>query len=234
MVDSERFGDPDIDTNGSGETCADAEHATLGATQIAQLKSAILSSNATFKIVVMHRPSGGYDVDGANQTEEKYRRGSPATIAKLRTDYEWAGLWTWFGQHGVQVVMTGHDHVASVVRLSDSPQIVSIVAGSPLVPFNLTYDAGYNAANADPDLGPFTSGTSLDGVEALFGSNDRGVWIYEASGAGTATKADDTLTLRWVRTVNDARDGTLNEVGFTYTVTGESSGGGTRSMRMGL
>lgn len=219
FVDSERFGPVALNTNSNGERneCAWAENATLGATQWTQLQAAIRSSQATFKFPVFHRPDGGYDVDGPTDANEIYRRGAPSTIAYTRPDYEWQARYEWLVLNADGCV-SGHDHVASITRQEDSPQFVSIVAGSPQLPFTHGYDAGYNANSSDPSLGPFDAGTPVAGIEALFWSGKRGVWIYDASGGGTTSKTDDVFTLKYVRTTNDARDATLNEVLFTYTI----------------
>lgn len=53
----------------------------------------------------------------------------------------------------------------------------------------------------------------------------RGVWVYEASGAGTASMSDDVLTLRHVKTATAARDGTDYLVVFTHVIRARAAGG---------
>jgi len=189
----------------------------LGATQEARLKADILASDALYKAVVIHHPTGGRD-DGDNSAE-LYGRGGIG-IAE-QEDYDWFDLFAWLEDNGVDVVFGGHDHVAAVGRMlrkNNRPVFVSM--SSPIAPFggSTGYNRGYNANSNDPITGPFDDQTPDPDFEALYFDPSPAAccWVVDASST--------RLRLQSYRTYDTSGDEAKSDLRFTLDLSPSSSG----------
>lgn len=210
-INSERYGAP------NDVSPASANNSNFGP-ELAWAISIANASTALFKILDTHRPTGGM---GAS---ESYRRGQGAGVS-LDTDYNWHDDYG-EAKRVFNIIRSWHDHIGAAVRVVGDGCIV-LSGGSPLIPFSPStgYADGYNANPNDPTLGPFDDGTPLATLECLFYTNERGIWLHKAN----ATR----MLSQYVRTSNDARDGTLNEVIFTHETLPTGSGSG-RTFSLGI
>ncbi len=181
-VDTERFGAP-------GESAL-AGIATLGESQLNWAVSAAQSSDAIWKILILHRPSGGYRRGDATLTS--YRRGNPAVVAGQK-QYAWgrSEFERLVVGGGFHAVMSYHDHINTMQRYVKRSGIPCFQGGSPTVPFSWT-----------------THFRGLPSARQHVYNNFRSIWVYNAT--------RDVCVLRCIRTVNGDRDGTLNEVVFEH------------------
>lgn len=185
-IDSERYGKAEND---------EADVATMGASQKAWAIATAKASDAIWKVLIVHRPSGGY-----HQTNEAYRRGSLPGVA-TKTEYEWgASFYADVIDPYYDMTIGMHDHVAYHGRVTRKYGVPSISGGSPTAPFALD----------DPATGSGYGTSSGEKLEADYYANERGVWVYDAN----------SLRMRWryIRTVNDDRDGTLDEVQHEFEI----------------
>lgn len=190
-IDSERYGDI---TSTDPEA---ASVATLGASQIAWAREQAAASDAIYKVLLFHRPSGGLAPD--NAVAEAYRRGQPAAVG-TKDDYEFGESYFPDELEDVFDAAIGfHDHVTCVAHLKRNFGTQCLSGGSPTAPFTV------NEANrAGRGYATSTDWT----VDYYF--EGRGIWVYDAD--------NRRLRFRWVRTVNDDRDATLDEVGYEFQI----------------